>query len=260
MAATSFARSTLNRAVHLRITPRPSNIGESREILRLISQFGHVEHFRNLKYDALSAPNAALVIFKEADAAEACLKRSPIRFRLGPAEAEVEDRPVESRATGRDVRSVNVPAAPAPVQQQPRGPTGLPFGMGASQTRSFTTGLPSPPRNEPPMPFIGSQTPSLQPVSRIFQIQTNPARKNFRDNIDTAAYHGNFLIDGKSVIQEDLVKRVPIAGLSCWNWRKGEKLWRVVDAEKKADREGTGRRKSLGELYEEGNAGEVKGG
>ncbi|KAK3674208.1 hypothetical protein LTR78_006055 [Recurvomyces mirabilis] len=82
----AFVRPTANRAVHLRFTPRPSSLGESREILRLISQFGEVEHFKNLNYDALSAPNTAIVIFREAEAASHCIKKSPIRFRMGPAE------------------------------------------------------------------------------------------------------------------------------------------------------------------------------
>ena len=71
-AMASLVRPTAGRAVHLRITPRPSNLGESREILRLISQFGEVEYFRNLKYDALSMPNASLVIFKDEEAASHC--------------------------------------------------------------------------------------------------------------------------------------------------------------------------------------------
>ncbi|KXL45289.1 hypothetical protein M433DRAFT_4630 [Acidomyces richmondensis BFW] len=78
----SLIRPIANRAVHLRITPRPSNIGESREILRLLSQFGEVEHFRNLKYDAFPVPNTMLLIFRDIEAAQHCLERSPIRFRM----------------------------------------------------------------------------------------------------------------------------------------------------------------------------------
>ena len=44
---TSLARPIAKRAVHLRITPRPSNISDSREILRLVSQFGEVEYYKN---------------------------------------------------------------------------------------------------------------------------------------------------------------------------------------------------------------------
>jgi len=79
----SLIRPIANRAVHLRITPRPSSIGESREILRLISQFGEVEYFKNLKYDVIPVPNTIIVIFRDTEAARHCLERSPIRFRMG---------------------------------------------------------------------------------------------------------------------------------------------------------------------------------
>ncbi|WPH05000.1 Hypothetical protein R9X50_00789800 [Acrodontium crateriforme] len=80
--ATSIVRPVANRAVHLRIHPRPSNIAESREMMRLVAQFGEIEHFKNFKYDPLPAPNSAVVIFKDEEAAQYCLKKSPIRFRL----------------------------------------------------------------------------------------------------------------------------------------------------------------------------------
>lgn len=81
--ASSLSRPVTNRAIHLRISPRPSNLAESREILRLLSQFGPVEYFRHLKHDTLTAPNTALVIFREEAPARECLRRSPIRFRMG---------------------------------------------------------------------------------------------------------------------------------------------------------------------------------
>lgn len=74
----AIARPFTTRAIHLKITPRPSNLGESREILRLLSGFGEIEYYKNLKYDILSAPNTALVIFRQGGAAREALKRSPI--------------------------------------------------------------------------------------------------------------------------------------------------------------------------------------
>lgn len=243
----SFARSTANRAVHLRITPRPSNLGESREILRLISQFGEVEYFKNLKYDTLTAPNAALVIYRDEDAAQTCMKRSPIRFRMGPASEEEE------------VVSQTKAPAPAPPPEAPqaplRGPVGTPFGLGQSRSMSsIPANLPRPPRKEPAMPFIGEDEPTYKPTSRIFQLQANSARAQFRDLIDLGHYHGSFAIDTKSAIQDDLGKRVPMVGLSAWDWRAKEKPWRIMRREKEQEREGPGRRKSLRELYEEGPA------
>lgn len=37
------------RAVHVRLQPPPRNIYESREVLRVLKDFGHVVMFRNLK-------------------------------------------------------------------------------------------------------------------------------------------------------------------------------------------------------------------
>ncbi|KAK4543955.1 hypothetical protein LTR36_004729 [Oleoguttula mirabilis] len=110
----SLVRPTANRAVHLRITPRPSNIGESREIMRLISQFGEVEHFKNMKYDALSAPNTTIVIFKDEDAAQSCLKRSPIRFRMGKAPPPTTSTATPGFNTSSSSPSQSTPNANAP--------------------------------------------------------------------------------------------------------------------------------------------------
>jgi hypothetical protein len=37
------------RSVHLRFTPRPANLSESREIFRVLQQFGELSMFKNLK-------------------------------------------------------------------------------------------------------------------------------------------------------------------------------------------------------------------
>lgn len=257
----SLGRSTAGRAVHLRITPRPSNITDSREILRLVSQFGEVEYFKNLKYETLSHPTASLVIFREEKAAQECLKRSPIRFRLGPAEADVEEQLNPHQQPDPPQQQARKPASAYVAAQQSqshlssnssKGPT--PFGM--AQSRSLSTqSLPDPPRAVPTLPFLQPDpSPNAQqPTSRIFQLQTNPARTNFRDQVDRAEYHGRFNIDTKSAIQQDLARRVPVPGLSCWEWRKPEKPDRLVQKTRAAES-----RKSLMEIWEEGRKiGEV---
>lgn len=251
----TLARSTANRAVHLRITPRPSNISESREILRLVSQFGEVEYFKNLKYDTLSHPTASLVIFREEKAAQDCLKRSPIRFRLGPAEAEDVEEQINPQEHARKPTSAYIAAQKAQSQSNgspTSGPVSSPFGM--SQSRSLSTkSLPDPPRAVPTLPFL-QPNPSpydKQPTSRIFQLQTNPARINFRDQVDRAEYHGRFHIDTKSAIQQDLARRVPNAGLSCWEWRRPDRPDRVVQNQRRAEV-----RKSLVDIWEEGRRGD----
>ena len=170
------------------------------------------------------------------------MKRSPIRFRMGLAAEEDEAAPEPVQPAPEEQLS----APPEMSSQSVRGPVGTPFGMG--QTRSMTTmppNLPRPPRKEMAMPFIGEDQPTFQPSSRIFQLQVNAARARFRDHIDTGHYHGSFALDGKSAIQEDLVKRVPVAGLSAWDWRAVEKPWRIVRKEKEMEREGLQRKRSL---------------
>lgn len=249
----SFARSTANRAIHLFITPRPANIGESREIFRLISQFGEIEYFKSLKYDALPSPNTALVIFKEEEAASYCLKRSPIRFRMGRATQAAEANSGSVNEPARTEEPAETAETPSQAQEKwksARGPSGGAFGL--SQSRSLSTSsLPNPPRPPPPMPLIEPSYKAPEPQSRIFQIQTNPARIRFRDQINMGHYHGRFAVRD-DIAQEDLAKRVPIVGLSCIDWKAEDKPWRVMQKEQEREHKGPSRRRSMRELYEEG--------
>lgn len=232
----SIVRSTTNRAVHLRIFPRPSNLGESREILRLISQFGEVEYFKNLKYDHLSAPNAALVIYKDEDAAQHCLRRSPIRFRMGKAMAgESTSQPIDS----------NVPeVAPSSTQ-----PAENPFSAANNVADALSTLDAMSRESAAKLQPFPQHLPALTD-SRLYQIQVHPARVHFRDQINAGHYHGPFAIDTKSVAQGDLAKSVPLNGLSCVDWRAGDKPWRILQKEQFQEHESWNKRKSLRELYE----------
>ena len=44
----AYAR-TAGRAVHVKIYPRPRNLSESREILRVLQQYGDVAMYKHLK-------------------------------------------------------------------------------------------------------------------------------------------------------------------------------------------------------------------
>lgn len=78
-------RSLAARAVHLKITPAPSDIRQSREILKLLKGYGDVTMFRNLKYDKTNrAKDAILAVFRTSDSAAEVLRASPIRFSLVP--------------------------------------------------------------------------------------------------------------------------------------------------------------------------------
>lgn len=41
-----------SRSVHLRIQPRPSNLSESREIFRVLQQFGAIDTYKYLRVGA----------------------------------------------------------------------------------------------------------------------------------------------------------------------------------------------------------------
>ena len=44
----AYAR-TIGRGVHVKIYPRPRDLVESREVLRVLQQYGHVISYRHLK-------------------------------------------------------------------------------------------------------------------------------------------------------------------------------------------------------------------
>nr|POE79724.1 hypothetical protein CFP56_07789 [Quercus suber] len=86
MPLPSIVRSTASRTLHLHLTPRIQNVGESRSILRLLQQFGEVEYFKHLKHDVLSAPQAILCVFRDKSTAQRVLESSPLSFRLDMTE------------------------------------------------------------------------------------------------------------------------------------------------------------------------------
>lgn len=251
--------------MHMYISPRPSNLGESREIMRLLSQFGEIEYYKNLKYEGLSQPRSATVIYREESAANECLRRSPIRFRMGRVKStRTETEEEQSEAVQDEVPAAEVDSNGS-VQ---RGPLGMPFGLGA-QTRSMSTHskLPKPPRtnNNAYMPFSSPSDPPAYPFgpqksrddptldadSRIFEIIVNRSTRNYRDRINHGHYHSTFAIDSKNVGQGDLIKKVPVPGLSDVDWRHEDKPWRVVSEAREQEYSGLKKRVRLGRLWEE---------
>ncbi|KAG9836883.1 hypothetical protein KCU98_g13819, partial [Aureobasidium melanogenum] len=84
MALSGLVRPIKSRAVHLRLHPRVETLAESREMLRLMQQYGRVEMFRNFKYDALPVANTMIAIFETDEAAQKLLEASPLRFVMSP--------------------------------------------------------------------------------------------------------------------------------------------------------------------------------
>lgn len=255
-----LTRPLANRGVHLRITPRPSNLGETREILRLLSQFGEIDYFKNLKYDGqgLGLPNVALVIYKDEEGARNCFRGSPVRFRMGKvkdankAREEIKEV-VEEKTEVKD----NSPSGPwglgnASIKSTPRS---APFGFEPDAPRQrrnlSTSSLPTPARRPIRMPFDppsphDTAVKQAEEEDRVFQIHSSSTHRNFRDQINMGHYHSSFAIDSKMPGQEDLSRRVPVLGMSCVDWRAKDRPWRFVRDEV----EGKGRKERLGALWE----------
>jgi len=88
------------RAIHLKITPAPRDVRQSREILKLLKGFGDVTMFQNLKYDKTNrAKDAILAVFRTPESASEVLRASPIRFSLAP---EKPYNPVSIASAGLD--------------------------------------------------------------------------------------------------------------------------------------------------------------
>ncbi|KAL8695100.1 MAG: hypothetical protein Q9218_000378 [Villophora microphyllina] len=63
--------------------PRPQNLAESRQVLRVLQQYGEVVMYRHLKYESPTPTlNAALAIYRTQTSAHNVINASPIRFHL----------------------------------------------------------------------------------------------------------------------------------------------------------------------------------
>ena len=78
----AYAR-TAGRAVHISVSPCPSNIGESRKILSALRQYGDVLMYQHLKYDpATRAANTVLALYNQNAEAERLIQASPVTLEI----------------------------------------------------------------------------------------------------------------------------------------------------------------------------------
>jgi hypothetical protein len=110
--------------------------------------------------------------------------------------------------------------------------------------------MPGAPPRPAHTPFQSEPAPLRD--ERAFQISVNPSRIHFRDQIDVGQYHSGFMLDGKGVPHVELSETVPLRGLSRVDWKTGGKPWRLVERERKRERTGPRRVKTLRELHDEG--------
>jgi len=138
MSATKFltvAQSISARSVHLKIAPAPSNIGQSREILKLLKGYGDVAMFRNLKYDRTTrAKDAIQAVFRSPESAADFLRASPIRFTLMP---EKPYNPVGIASAGLgELFGKEASSTPLSASQSEKDDSGIEFEILAD--RAFT--------------------------------------------------------------------------------------------------------------------------
>ena len=88
---------------------------------------------------------------------------------------------------------------------------------------------------ESPLRFVMTPEGAGEGRQRHYQLQANNSSFHHRDQIDQNVYNGSYKVSGRSLVQEDLVKNVPMVGLSEFTLRKEEKPWRVLRWEKQRE-------------------------
>ncbi|KZM20257.1 uncharacterized protein EKO05_0003657 [Ascochyta rabiei] len=207
-----------SRSVHLRIVPRPANLSESREMLRVLQRFGDISTYKHLRYEYHNpADNVALAIYRTPDGAQQALNASPLRFALerhaNPAELsyaaeEAEQDPASlPRASSAD----NLSEMTRPSKLMNRA---LSASASASVSASASASASAPaqtPTTPTPMPF--SAPASRATTTKWFQVTVDRSRAVHQDFVQRQPLWKQFT-PMKSMAQEDLAKVVPHPGLS----------------------------------------------
>ncbi|KAH7086179.1 hypothetical protein FB567DRAFT_471573, partial [Paraphoma chrysanthemicola] len=204
------------RSVHLRIVPRPADLSESREILRVLKRFGEIDVFKSLRYEYHNpADNIALAIFRDSTAAQKALDASPIRFAL----EKVDQHPsIHEPDSHNDLEDEDAEDAETLHSKKPpkhgideilRPSTLLTRTEDTSPTPPTTTTTP-----QPSMPY-DPPTPSTPTHTRTkwFQVTVDRSRAVHQDFVERQPFWKQFHPQ-KSLAQEDLAKKVPHIGLS----------------------------------------------
>ncbi|KAF2638269.1 hypothetical protein P280DRAFT_405457 [Massarina eburnea CBS 473.64] len=211
------------RTVHLRIVPRPSNLSESREIMRVLQRFGPMDLFKHLRYEYHNPmDNVALGIYRMPDSAQQALNATPIRFALEKYNATSEMGEAiegEMGMEGEDAQDAQYNADATPdSNEQAKDTENLDDMLRPSKllNRTISESESPPATDNPPaskpLPF---ETPAKPPksVSKWFQITVDRSRTVHQDYIETQPYWAPFT-PMKSSAQHDLENKVPHWGLS----------------------------------------------
>ncbi|KAJ4349072.1 hypothetical protein N0V95_004897 [Ascochyta clinopodiicola] len=195
-----------SRSVHLRIVPRPANLSESREILRVLQRFGDISTYKHLRYEYHNpADNVALAIYRTPDGAQQALNASPLRFAL-----ERDSNSAEPSYTAEDAEQdpASLPRASSTDNLSDlTRPSKL-------MNRTLTASASAPtqtPTTSAPMPF--SAPVPRATTTKWFQVTVDRSRAVHQDFVQRQPLWKQFT-PMKSMAQEDLAKVVPHPGLS----------------------------------------------
>ncbi|KAG9198275.1 hypothetical protein G6514_010296 [Epicoccum nigrum] len=209
--AAAAAADLPQRAVHLRIVPRPANLSESREVFRLLQRFGELNTYYSLKYQYHNpADNVSLAIYRSADAAQQALNASPLVFSL-ERETHLSDDPgsLDTVAADPDANlpratSVDVGEMTSPSELLHRTATTTSPPSSSSSATATATSI-------APLPFTPS--PAVPTAKKWFQVTLDRSRVVHADFIERQPLYKQFN-PMKSMAQLDLDKQVPHKGLS----------------------------------------------
>ncbi|KAF2100882.1 hypothetical protein NA57DRAFT_54955 [Rhizodiscina lignyota] len=261
-ARAALAKSVVAKATHVRIYPPPADLGESREILKVLQRYGEVVTYKNLKLQDANtrlatqyefnnpSPNSSLAIFRDQESVDRLISESPLRFALEPVEddskppsrtpltdlynkLEAEDA---SKRPERTQRGWQVSESKDPFAQSLARETEDSMDPAAEPDSDTTSYTPSPAADN----FYPESDPeeySTEPQSstkdsrgpRHFLLHAQPwVGIGFAHYLARTPYCGPFGIDTKSVAQQDLIDKVPLPGLSVVSLKQPSPFERIV--------------------------------
>lgn len=211
-------RALATRSIFVRIIPRPANLAESREIMRVLKRFGEISMFKAMKYEyQRPLPNLAVVIYQDSHAAQAAMDASPIRFALEQDSSNESDLEQAHSASAdhaaEDEDKDEVEGASEPPSDNIDDilrPSQL-----LSHTLTFPSVLAGPPPSPPtPMPFDSTATTHPRTVRhKPFLVTVERSHVVHADYIERQPYYKQFH-PMQSVAHYDLANQVPHPGLS----------------------------------------------
>ena len=232
-------RKEAGRAVHIKIHPRPSNLAESRELLRVLQQqYGEIEMYRHEKYNpAHPAHNTALAIFKNEDAAQKIIGASPLRLERQPQEEGWGARKIPGRDGSAAESSAD--STEPPLQAPPFQPRqGVPRGFDLH-------------------PFLPQDSDSAfrkhegLTQRQEFRLLVSPSHLDHQAVVERQHYYAGFRPDPSTIMAADLKDRVPLPAMVDCHMSKKEVPNRIR-AKRARSNDIMGQQLSLRAMWERG--------